>query len=211
MRLGQICAGLGLVLVGAAPAAAHPHVWIDTVVAPVFDEMGRFVAVHEKWTLDQPYTESVLPEIDVSKDGILQDGELQNSLRNALWWVAYTFMTRITVAGRPVARGDVQGLRVGLFDRLTVEFTLPLAEPQSVTLGAGIDVFDPENYFAFQFVDPGIDTAGVPASCTAKVREQPNLDPTAVLILKRLGLAADPAILSDPAAGFPVRVAIDCR
>jgi ABC-type uncharacterized transport system substrate-binding protein len=211
MRFGTHILSAGLMLVSVASAAAHPHVWIDTTVAPIFDEMGRFVAVHEKWTLDEAYTESVLPEIDVSKDGILQDGELQNALRNGLWWIGYTFMTRITVAGRPVERKDVEGLKVGLFDRLTVEFTLPLAEPQVLTLGAGIDVYDPENYYAFQFADPDIDTNRLAATCRASRREEPNLDPTAVMILKRLGLTANPAILNDPAAGFPVRVAIDCR
>jgi ABC-type uncharacterized transport system substrate-binding protein len=199
-----------LVLLCAASADTHPHVWADVTVTPLFDGMGRFAGVREQWTLDAAYTESVLPEIDVSKDGVLQDGELQAATRNGLWWVTSTYMTRLTVAGRPAARKDAEGLKVGLTDRLSVAFTLPLAEPQAITLGAGIDVFDPENYYAFQFAEPGIDPSLVPASCRATRREQPNLDPTAVMILKRLGLTADPTILSDPAAGFPVRVAIDC-
>jgi ABC-type uncharacterized transport system substrate-binding protein len=206
-----IAAAAAAAVLSVVPAQAHPHVWIDATVAPIFDETGRLAAVREKWLLDVAYTETVLPELDVSKDGMIQETELQNALRTALWWIGSSYMTRITVGGRPVERQGAQDIRVTLTDRMGVEFTLPLAEPAAVTLGAGIDVFDPENYYAFAFGDPGIDTSGLPASCQAVRREQPNLDATAVMILKRLGLTADPAILSDPAAGFPVRVAIDCR
>jgi hypothetical protein len=51
----------------------------------------------------------------------------------------------------------------------------------------------------------------VPASCQAARRQQPNLDPVAVMIIRKLGLSADPAVISDPAAGYAVRVAIDCK
>jgi ABC-type uncharacterized transport system substrate-binding protein len=199
-------------LLSAAPRAdAHPHVWIDVTVAPVFDSEGRFAGVYEKWALDSTYTESVLPELDIGKDGIIQDSDLAVAGPKALWWIDSAYMTRITLGGQDVARGAVSDFTVRLTDRLVVEFTLPLAERQKVTSAVGIDVFDPENYYAFQFADPGITAEGLPVGCKAAPRPAVNLDPTAVAILKRLGLTADPAILNDPAAGFPVRVVIECQ
>jgi tRNA threonylcarbamoyladenosine biosynthesis protein TsaE len=205
-----LCAALAVF--ASAPAAAHPHVWIDAAVVPVFDAARRFVAVHEKWTLDQPYTESVLPELDVSRDGVIEPNELADARRTALWWMVNTYFTRITIGGRAVAAGPPADFAARLpFDRLIVEFTLPLVTPQPVEGGAGIDLYDPDNYFAIQFADPAIYPSLLPAACTAGPRREPNLDPTAVMILRQLGLTTDPAILNDPAAGFPFRVAIECK
>ena len=211
LRASALAGAIGLL--AAAPAAAHPHVWINATVAPVFDEMGRFTAVHEKWTFDDTFTEGVGPDLDVNKDGILEASEIQNAAAaGVLWFVPAGYFTRVTIAGRQVATAAVKDFTVTIPGaHMVAEFTLPLAEPQTVALGAGIDLFDPEIYVDLQFADPPIDTARVPPSCTATRREQPNLDPVAVMLIRRLGLPADPAVVNDPAAGYAVRVAIDCK
>jgi ABC-type uncharacterized transport system substrate-binding protein len=203
----------GVTFLSAGQADAHPHVWIDVTVAPVFDGMGRLTAVHEKWTFDEPYTESIGPDLDVNKDGMLSDIEVQNAAKvGVLWFVPPGYFTRITAAGRSLATKPVQDFSVKIpGPGMVVEFTLPLVEPAVVPPGAGIDVFDPEYYVALAFADPDIDASLAPTSCQVSRRSQANLDPTAVMILRRLGLTTDPAILNDPAAGFPVRVAIDCK
>jgi ABC-type uncharacterized transport system substrate-binding protein len=209
---GRLLFAAGVMLLPAAQAAAHPHVWINATVAPVFDETNRLVAVREKWMLDVEFTEGVGPDLDVNKDGILEAPEIQNAAANGtLWFVPYGYFTRVTLAGRQVATAEVRDFRVTIPGaHMVVEFTLPLAEPAAVT-SAGIDVYDAEFYVDVQFADPGIDTTLVPAQCLATRREQANLDPVAVMLIRRLGLAADPAVINDPAAGFAVRVAIACR
>jgi ABC-type uncharacterized transport system substrate-binding protein len=204
---------LAAAVLGAARAEAHPHVFVDATVAPVFDEAERFTAVHEKWAFDIAFTEGIGPDLDVNKDGVLSQSEIENAGGvGELWFIPYDYFTRITVAGRPVDRKAVEGFGVRIADaRLVVEFTVPLSEPAVITLGAGIDVFDPEFYVDVEFADPGIDTASVPASCQAARRQTPNLDPVAAMIIRKLGLPADPSLLSDPAAGYPVRIALDCK
>ena len=100
---GLFCALMALL---AAPRAeAHPHVWIDATVTPIFDEAGRFAAIHEKWTFDAAFTEGIGPDLDVNKDGILEDSEIQNVTGGgSLWFVTPNYFTRITIAGRPVGR-----------------------------------------------------------------------------------------------------------
>ncbi len=203
-----------LAVLAAAPAAAHPHVWIDAAIVPVFDQSGRFVAVHERWAMDALYTESILTDLETSRDGILQPQELAfaQSARTALWWMLPTYFTRLTLGGKAVDHAAPDDIRVSLpFDRLIIEFTLPLAAPVAVGASAGIDLYDPDNYFAFEFSEPWLYPSLVPENCTAARKAQPDLDPTAVMILKRLGLTTSPAILEDPAAGFPFRVTIDCQ
>jgi tRNA threonylcarbamoyladenosine biosynthesis protein TsaE len=195
------------------PADAHPHVFIDATVTPIFDGLGRFAAVHERWTFDQAFTDSILSDLDVNRDGLLEESEIRNAgATGSLWFVPYGYFTRITFAGRPVATSGVNDFSVTIpGPRLVLELTLPLAEPEAVTAGAGIDVFDPDIYVDVEFAEPGIDTSRLPAACQAGRRQQPNLDPTAVMLIRKLGLSTDPSVLNDPAAGFAFRVAIDCK
>lgn len=44
-----------LVSATAAPAAAHPHVWI-TVESTVLYEQGSIAAIRHRWTFDEFYT-----------------------------------------------------------------------------------------------------------------------------------------------------------
>jgi len=202
-----------LAMLAAQPTAAHPHVWINATVAPVFDDQGRFAAVREKWTFDDTFTEGVGPDLDVNKDGILEASEIQDAAAlGVLWFVPAGYFTRVNFGGEPVATGVAKDFTVTIPGaHMVAEFTLPLAAPQAVTSGAGIDVFDPEIYVDVQFADPPIEATRVPPACTVARREQPNLDPVAVMLIRRLGLPADPAVLSDPAAGYAVRVAIACK
>src|SRR5438477_3723922 len=128
----------------ATPADAHPHVWITATVAPVFDDMDRFAAVHEKWTFDDTFTEGVGPDLDVNRDGVLEASEIQNAAANGvLWFIPAGYFTRVTVGGGQVVTGAVKDFTVTIPGaHMVTEFTLPLAAPQVVAGagGAGIDV-----------------------------------------------------------------------
>jgi ABC-type uncharacterized transport system substrate-binding protein len=206
---------VGLAALGTAtaatPVAAHPHVWITATVAPIFDEAGRWTAVREKWSFDYDYSAIVAPQLDQDGDGAVDAAVLAEG-GPLSWIIAKDFLTRLTVAGREVPHGQPQSLSIGVpAAKLIVEFTLPLVEPQVITLGAGVDVFDPEVYYDIVFDYPDIEAPTAPKSCVVDRRQQPNLDPMAVMLIRRLGLTVDPTILNDPATGFAVRVAIDCK
>src|SRR3954452_12244305 len=176
---GRLLLAAGVILLTAAAAAAHPHVWIDAIIAPVFDATNRLVAVREKWMFDVAFTEGVGPYLDLNNDGILEASEIQNAAANGkLWFIPYGYFRRVTVAGRQVTTTEVKDFKVTIPGaHMVAEFTLPLAEPAAITAPAGIDVYDAEFYVDVQFADPGIDTTLVPAACLATRREQANLDP----------------------------------
>jgi ABC-type uncharacterized transport system substrate-binding protein len=188
-------------------------VWADVAIEPLFDEGGRLTAVRERWTFDDQYTELIGPELDTSKDGFIQPVELTNSLSTALnWMIPAGYLTRVTVDGAPVApQGAYDILTTYSGSRLAIAFTLRFIEALSPPLNVGVDVFDPTYYVAIDFADPAIDASRLPGGCEATRRPQPNLDPVAVMMLRKLGLTLDPAILADPAAGFPARVIVTCR
>jgi ABC-type uncharacterized transport system substrate-binding protein len=206
----------GLSLGGAStPVGAHPHVWFTVTVAPTFDDAQRLSAVHEKWYFDYDYSLLVGSQLDQNGDGTFSVDELIKTLTGdgvLSWILNKDFFTLLTVGGQKVGHGPAQDLSVGVADaKLVVEFTLPLAEPQVPAQGAEIDVFDPEVYYDVQFDHPDIVASTAPASCSVAARPKDNLDPIAVMLIKRLGLPASPQVLNDPATGFTVRVEISCR
>lgn len=206
---------LCLLLASSLPAAAHPHVFIDTVVEVIFDAEGRMTAVHEVWLLDYDYGDVLKIEADKlgNNDGRATAEELPLLAPNGklAWMEQFDYFTRVTFAGRVVEHLAPEAVDVRLErSRIAIEFTLPLAEPLPVTGDAGVDVFDGEYYYDFEFAANPVRSVGLPAPCGVSRRTQANIDPMAVMLLRRLGLTADPAILNDPAAGYAVRLAVTC-
>jgi ABC-type uncharacterized transport system substrate-binding protein len=195
-----------------APASAHPHVWIVVKVTMIFDDEGRFTAAKENWAFDYDFSAIFKEEADTDMSGSVSEDETAKGLADNLSWIPhYDYFTRLTVAGHQVNHKDPVDYTARYFaGKLYVEFTLPLEQPADIVLGAGVDVFDPEFYYDHEFDYPDVDAVKAPASCIVDRRTTPNLDPVAVMIIRKLGLSSDPTILNDPATGYAVRVAVNC-
>lgn len=78
-----MCRALALValLCAPAPAAAHPHIFIDTGLELMFDDSGRAVAVRVAWVYDDFYSLMMLSDRGLDPDG---DGRLTNDEKAAL-------------------------------------------------------------------------------------------------------------------------------
>lgn len=195
------------------PATAHPHVFITAKVTPIFDAEGRFAAVHEHWSFDQDVTGPALNR--PVRDGRLEAADVAAAMSGGgpLAWIRrHAYLTRLTIAGRQVLAGEARD--IGVWVRppgVVVEFTLPLAEATTVAAGAGVDVFDPEYFYAVYLDGSTIQSPTAPPACAVTRRRDANIDPVAAMLLRQLQLPADPRVLGDPAAGHEVRVAIDCR
>jgi ABC-type uncharacterized transport system substrate-binding protein len=198
----------------ATPAAAHPHVWMTVTVAPTFDTAGRLASVHEKWYFDYDYSLLIGGQLDANDDGQFSVEELVATISpgGLLGWIGEkNWLTLLTIAGKQVTNGPVTGISVGVVEsKLVVEFDVALPEPQQAKEGAEIDIFDPEVYYDVQFDKPDVVPVAAPAACNVAPRPKDDLDPFAVMVIKRLGLPADPKIMSDPAVGFNVRITISC-
>jgi ABC-type uncharacterized transport system substrate-binding protein len=213
MRLAIVIAASFLVAIGLArPALAHPHAWITATVAPTFDDGGRLASVREKWVFDYDYSTLVGPRLDQNGDGAFTGEELMGHLGEGgilAWILNANYFTRITMGDEAVEFGPAENFSVGVVEAaLTVEFTLPLLDPKAVVGEAGVDVFDPDYYYDITFGSTDVEPVNAPTACIVRRRNADNLDPVAVLLLRRLGLAANPAVINDPAAGYSVRVAI---
>ena len=65
----------GSVLLGAAPATAHPHVWVTTQTTVLY-ENGTVIGLRHKWSFDDFYTSMALQGLDTNNDGIYDRSEL---------------------------------------------------------------------------------------------------------------------------------------
>lgn len=74
-------------------------------------------------------------------------------------------------------------LEVGL---LTLDFTLPLAEPFPVRGAVEIDVYDPTYYISFGFREDAVTLEGAPADCRAEVVAPQELDDETAAVLNAI-------------------------
>jgi len=66
---------LGSLVLGAAPAEAHPHVWVTTETTVLY-ENGTIVGLRQKWSFDDFYTSMALQGLDTNNDGVYDRSEL---------------------------------------------------------------------------------------------------------------------------------------
>jgi ABC-type uncharacterized transport system substrate-binding protein len=73
-RLPATCAAL-IGAVYAAPAVAHPHVWISVEATVVYDK-GAVVGLRQRWTFDEFYSAMAIQGLDTNNDGHYDRSEL---------------------------------------------------------------------------------------------------------------------------------------
>lgn len=62
-------------VLGVAPAKAHPHVWVTTQTTVLY-ENGTIIGLRYKWSFDEFYTSMALQGLDTNNDGIYERSEL---------------------------------------------------------------------------------------------------------------------------------------
>ena len=66
-----------MALGGAAPAFAHPHVWIAMRSDVVFNAKGEVSGIAVEWTFDDGYAQVALDGLDTNGDGVYSQSELE--------------------------------------------------------------------------------------------------------------------------------------
>jgi ABC-type uncharacterized transport system substrate-binding protein len=173
----------------AAPARAHPHVFVDAKAEIVFDGRGEITAVRHIWQFDEAFTAFAIQGLDANGDGQLSDDELAPLAKvNVDSLAEFGFFTFLTIGGKD--QDFVPPSQYWLEfhgGRLTLFYTLPLTTPVAVKGTATLEVFDPEYFVAFTFVenDP-VTLDGAPATCTATYRPPGELDMQTAVILSQI-------------------------
>ena len=121
-------------LLAAAPAAAHPHVFIDNRVTFLFDA-GKVSALRLNWVFDDLFSDSLLSQFDADGDGAfdkLESGAVGEGVLPNL--KIFNYFTYIWVDGKQLDPIDpTEFVASANGDRLvTFQMKVPLPQPVDV-------------------------------------------------------------------------------
>jgi ABC-type uncharacterized transport system substrate-binding protein len=142
LRLLLLSACTALFLNGSAlPAMAHPHVWIECELKAEFGPQG-LMGFRHRWVLDEMFSASILPDIDLDKDRVISPRESETARKVAFDNLKeYGYFTDVRIDGKPFKVQFVKDFRCTLDSsgRLVYEFFVPCtvqagANPKSVTI-----------------------------------------------------------------------------
>ncbi len=134
-------------LLAAAPAAAHPHVWVTVKSEFVYAPDGTATGVRHAWTFDEMYSAMAVQGLDANGDGVFSPAEHKpltevniNSLKEFDY---FTFVHVGDADNLPLKPPENASLD---YDKslLTLHFTLPLQTPLNAHgQEVQVDVYDP--------------------------------------------------------------------
>ena len=169
---------LGLIvasLLGAAPAQAHPHVWITAKSEVVYTPDGSISGVRHAWTFDDMFSTYALQGVETKTKGVYSREQLAPLAQvNVESLKEFNFFTFAKADGKKEKFQEPVDYYLEYKDTsLTLHFTLPLkapAKPKQLAL----EVYDPSYFIDFSFADKDpIKLVGAPAACQMKF-ERPN-------------------------------------
>jgi ABC-type uncharacterized transport system substrate-binding protein len=162
----------------AAPASAHPHVWITMQSDLVFNDQGRIAAVNLTWTFDDNYAQMALEGLDGDGDGVYSQAELEPLTReNMASLKDYDYFAVVRFAGEKQAFGAITDYgQIWSNGTLELHFQIPLAKPIDPRAGEFmLKVYDPDFFIAIDYVkdDPVSILGAMPQSCRLLVKPVP--------------------------------------
>lgn len=164
--------GLIAGLAAAAPAVAHPYVWVEARAEIVFDASARVAGIRHPWTFDPAYSSYATMGLDMDRDGNPDPEKLAELAETNLASLAEAnYFTAIKVDGSSAnlaSPADRQATIVN--DRLVLRFLLPLGSPamaDEITIRIG----DPTFFTAFTLPEAADATMldGAPEACRVSI------------------------------------------
>ena len=203
------------VALGPGQAEAHPHEWIDVASEVLFDERGAIEAIRHHWRFDEAFTSFALQGLDTNRDGAYSAAELQPLAEENVQSLAeYDFFTFITTGDYQAGFAAPKDYRLE-FDgeRLTLQYTLPLAQPLFTKGDVLLQVYDPEYYIAYVLPSrEAVRLVGAPAGCRLDVTPAQGPDPQSAAVLATVGpdQRVLPEEMQDLIAGIDNSATIRC-
>lgn len=211
-----ICAGT--MLAATAPAAAHPHVWIEMRSDIVFNDQGLITGINLMWTFDNAYAQMALDGLDTDKDGVYSQAELEPLTKENLESLKdYDFFTVLRFNGEKQEFAPiVESGQIYSNNKLQLHFQLPLKTPVDPVKGEFVaKVYDPEFYIAIDYVkdDPVTVVGSMPKNCQLIVKPLPTdaeVEATRDMLATK-GKDWKPETAEDFGAIFAQPVTIQCQ
>jgi ABC-type uncharacterized transport system substrate-binding protein len=156
-------------ILGAAPALAHPHVWVIMHTELVYAADGSITGVRHHWTFDDMYSAFATQGLHGKVKGQFSREELAPLAKTNIESLKdYKYFTYATADGKKVPFGDPTP-GYWLDDNkgiLTLNFTLPLKTPTKAKL-LRVEIYDPTIFVDFEFAKgpAPVKLVGVNSAC----------------------------------------------
>lgn len=157
-----------LSLTFAAPALAHPHVWVTMHSEVVYAPDGTVTGVRHAWSFDDMFSAFATQGYEGKVKGQFTREELAPLAKvNVESLKEYDYFTYATVDGNKVRMTEPLPDYYLSFENqvLTLHFTLPFEKPAKAKR-LNVDIYDPTIFVNFEFPkkDP-VALVGAPAGC----------------------------------------------
>ena len=174
----SLVAGLlfaGAVVLGAAAAQAHPHVWITATSELIYAPDGTITGVRHAWTFDDMFSTYALQGLETKTKGVYTREELAPLAQtNVESLKEYAYFTFAKADGKKQKFTEPVDYFLEYKDTaLTLHFTLPVKTPFKARQ-LSLEVFDPTYFIDFQYADKDpVKLVGAAADCKMQF-ERPN-------------------------------------
>ena len=170
---------IAAILACAAPALAHPHVWVTAKAELVYGPEGKVAAVRHSWTFDPAYSAFVTQGLDKNNDGTLTADELQDLAKvNTESLADLEYFTHLKANGAKQAFDAPRHQQMTFQNgAATLSFDLPLKRPAANRMVA-FEIYDPSFFVAFALAegDDAVKLADAPKGCAATVTRPKPVD-----------------------------------
>jgi ABC-type uncharacterized transport system substrate-binding protein len=173
--LNQIALALTVLLIAmlvAAPAFAHPHVWVTAASELIYAADGSITGVRHAWTFDDMFSTYALQGIEAkTKDAYTREELAPLARTNVESLKEFGFFTFAKADGKKEKFLEPVDYYLEQKDgALVLHFTLPFKTPFRAKALA-LEVYDPSFFvdFALAKQDP-IRLVGAPAECTFAIQ-----------------------------------------
>ncbi|MCB1490907.1 MAG: DUF1007 family protein, partial [Rhodobiaceae bacterium] len=169
MRL-RFVPGFVLALLACGPAAAHPHVFVDSKSEFVVDKNDNLTAIKHHWRFDPAFSAYALQGLDTNGDGNYSREELHPlAQENVESLSEFDYFTFTDTGDEPIQFEDPVDYWLD-FDgtQLVLNFTLPLTKKLPLKgKTEAFQIYDPTIFVAF-FLDEKQPATVSDASCHIK-------------------------------------------
>jgi ABC-type uncharacterized transport system substrate-binding protein len=197
-------------LLGAASAEAHPHVWITASSELIYAPDGSLSSVRHAWTFDDMFAAYALQGIESKIKGAYSRDELAPLAQtNVESLKEYAYFTFAKADGKKEKFEEpVDYFLEYNAGRLTLYFTLPLKHPVKPKQ-LSLEVYDPTFFIDFQLAekDP-VKLVGAPPAC--QMKSQRPSDGTAAAQKLNEQNFTDGGDYSSFGAMFANKITVDC-
>jgi ABC-type uncharacterized transport system substrate-binding protein len=179
LNSGIAALGLAIGLAAAAPASAHPHVWITVKSQLAFTPDGKVAAVVHDWVFDEMYSSFATQGLAPAGQLVSKEQFAALAKENAGSLAEIGYFTTLKIGGKAVDFGSVTDYWMQERPDHLVEFhvTVPLKTPTPITKFLTLRVADPEYFIDFEFDDKEpVKLVSAPSGCTATVAKPKPLE-----------------------------------